>query len=160
MSRMDKASSQYIHVKKRAKERFGFEIDKQIHDDIVKAILNKSSPYKAEFVFRQSTRVQLYRIIFSNESSCMVCYDSKRKSIATIFPEDEKIRYVSLIIDVFGNTLHTSEVFGVKSLWLDENGDIKNLNYEHVTRCGDEYHFIDKDVWYSYDGNVFHQMMK
>lgn len=148
-----KVVSQFIHTQKRAKERLNFNLTKEMYNNIINSIEKKSNVYYIEFITKQSNRMSMYRVIINNFEPFIVCYDCKRHALSTIFNEDKNITYISKMIDVYGNPSNISEYFGVKSIWIDVNGDIINL--DEFTHDNNIYYHISSDRSYMYDGTQF-----
>lgn len=156
--KMPKVVSQFIHTQKRAKERMGFSFTREMYNEIIHTVENKPSEYKADFIFKQSNRVSIYRITIDHITPFMICFDNKRHAIATIFTEDKDITYVSQLIDVYGNPSNISEQFNVKSLWLNSDGDVQNLPDAFI-RDGNMYHHPEQDRNFYYDGIRLNEVM-
>jgi hypothetical protein len=72
------------HAKRRARQRFSFELTAEQE----RAIVQDIQLGIAEFVERQSTRVTVWRVALANNVA-KVCYDSHRKAIITCLYDDD-----------------------------------------------------------------------
>ena len=82
---MNKTHSERIHAKRRAKERFGLELNRHQLRELVKQIQSG----KAEHLETQSNRVSIKRVKFEG-SFYTVAYDKNRQTIITFLPEEER----------------------------------------------------------------------
>tara|TARA_Y100000310_G_scaffold209426_1_gene210050 strand:- start:8520 stop:8837 length:318 start_codon:yes stop_codon:yes gene_type:complete len=88
----DKTFAQREHFKKRAFERFGFEINRFIYGDMIDMIQNDH--WAITFVEKQSNRVSVYEIYLWNDRfqldkmSIYVYYDKERKTLATCMTKE------------------------------------------------------------------------
>lgn len=78
---MNKKQSQRIHAKRRAKERYGVELNSKD----LKSLVTKIQKGDAEFV----RKISLTRSVFIVDGRKVV-YDKLRKNIATFLSEDMK----------------------------------------------------------------------
>lgn len=81
--RRTKKACQTIHAKKRALERYGVELS--THD--IKNMVDIIKKGQATFLEKQSDRISVFEVAYLDKAF-KVCYDRKRKSIATCLPED------------------------------------------------------------------------
>lgn len=78
-----KSRALFLHAKKRAKERFGFELNRDKHRDIVSMIQGNS----AKFVEKQSNRVSVWDVEYHG-ILMRVVYDKSRGQIITLLHKD------------------------------------------------------------------------
>ena len=77
-----KEQCQRIHAKKRAKERFGIDLNRHEYAKLVEDINTR----RAALVGKISKRIEVYVIYFKNGSKAHAIYDRTRKTIATFLP--------------------------------------------------------------------------
>lgn len=85
MKKSNKAHFQKIHAKRRALERYGFDLNNEKYNQIVRLIQRG----EANFVRRQSLRVSIFSLFFEDKE-CVVVYDRFRKSLASFLPIEAK----------------------------------------------------------------------
>lgn len=91
MKRLTKKTSQSMHARKRAIERFGLKYNRFVRKELVKMIQNG----KAEFIEKQSNRVSKWRILYDGRWIDVI-YDGRRKTIVTFLyiDEEENAKYI------------------------------------------------------------------
>lgn len=84
-----KASAQYLHAKKRAAERYGLELNREIYGRLCQAIQDG----KGQCMGKQSNRLSVWRIqvitgaeVPFKATECNVVYDKQRHTIVTFLP--------------------------------------------------------------------------
>lgn len=82
MGKYSKKKAEFIHARRRMRQRFGIEMGQVRRRMIVQAI----QAGKAEFLGRQSCRVTLWRVEVDG-AKLSVVYDNKRKEIVTVLPK-------------------------------------------------------------------------
>ena len=80
---MNKAKSQFIHARRRAKERYDIFLSKEEYDELVTLIQDQ----KAETLYKQSNRISVKKITYK-EQTLFVVYDNMRNTIVTFLYED------------------------------------------------------------------------
>jgi len=83
---MNKRKMQKIHAKSRFFERHDILLTKDLHKELINNIQNG----KAKFVKKQSNRVTLWDIDFTDKL-IRVVYDKHRKLIITTLPVQEEV---------------------------------------------------------------------
>lgn len=78
---MTKAQAQRIHATKRAEERYGMTLTRDMHHQLVKMIQSG----KSTVIERQSLRVSVHELMIEDEP-VRVVYDRIRKTIVTFLP--------------------------------------------------------------------------
>lgn len=78
-----KKRCQFIHLQKRARERFGLTINERDHKDMILSIQNGV----AEFIDKQSHRVSRWKVILKDGTAAVAIYDKMRSSIVTLLAE-------------------------------------------------------------------------
>lgn len=78
---ISRKTAQLLHTKRRLRERYGLALNRH---DVHKLILQIQEG-KATYVCRQSCRVTKW-VVQHKDKPILVCYDSKRQSIATALP--------------------------------------------------------------------------
>lgn len=81
---MDKKTSERIHAKKRALQRYDLVFTKKVRNEVKAKIRNS----KGKFLFRQSRRVTVWQVEYDNKP-LKVVYDTLRGEIVTFLPLDE-----------------------------------------------------------------------
>lgn len=81
---MDKKTSERIHAKRRALERYDLVFTKAVRNKI-KGMIQTS---KGKFLYRQSRRVTVWEVDHENRKFKVV-YDSLRGEIVTFLPQGE-----------------------------------------------------------------------
>ncbi len=89
-----KKQGQQIHTKRRAKERYGIDLNKDDRREIVKRIQanfnpNRESTTSACFLTAHSNRVTEWEVPYEGVE-LRVLYDKKRKSLITCLPPLDK----------------------------------------------------------------------
>ncbi len=81
-----KKKMQMQHAKRRAVERFGLHLRPDAYEEL-RLMVRRPEPGKAVFLKRQSNRVTVWALFFKDRWLAAV-YDSHRKTIVTILPEE------------------------------------------------------------------------
>ena len=89
MKRKLKKKCQMKHAKVRFRERFGLELNNELHDKFVRSI-QLGFPY-AEFLKKQTNRITIWKILY-NGNYIVLVYDKNRKQIVTAIPDNEQIK--------------------------------------------------------------------
>ncbi len=76
----NKAGAQFLHSQKRALERYGIVLTKEIYQSIIKKIRSG----QGTLIAKQSLRVFVYDVDL--DQTYRVVYDKSRKTIATFLP--------------------------------------------------------------------------
>lgn len=84
-NRISKAIAQKHHAQKRARERYGIELNHNRYSQIIYDIQNDN----AKFIRRQSHRVSIFSIEIEGKE-CVVVYDRLRKTLASFLPLEAK----------------------------------------------------------------------
>jgi len=82
MKKLTKSQSQRIHAKKRATQRYGIELNKEKHKDLVSRIQNNKDVI---FLEKQSNRISVFAIL-QGSIWVPVVYDRERKTIVSFLP--------------------------------------------------------------------------
>lgn len=88
----DKTFAQRDHFKKRAKERYGLDINRFLYKDLVSLIQRG----KAQLIERQSRRLAAFWLYLEGELSghkMRVIYDNQRGTLVTALPPDGPIDF-------------------------------------------------------------------
>ena len=83
MQEVSKGYCQRIHAKRRAFERYGLTVNKEMSKNIVRRIQSG----EALFIGKKSRRVSNFSVIVGGVE-CIVGYDSSRKNICTFLPNN------------------------------------------------------------------------
>lgn len=87
-SKWTKAKSQMIHTIRRCYQRHGIRLSRKKYKEIIEQIKGG----EAELIEVQTNRVSIYKIHFKGEE-VLVVYDSQRKSLASILPQEGGVGY-------------------------------------------------------------------
>ena len=85
-----KKRDQWFHAKQKFIERKGIDLTKKLNDELINIIYSK--PNKRKLIKKQSNRISIYDISYKEDIFRLV-FDRFRKSIVTILPEDEEIKF-------------------------------------------------------------------
>lgn len=80
---MNKVEAERVHAKRRAKERFGLNLTKDVRD----LLRGKIKRGEGTFISRRSRRISIWRISYEN-IFYRVVYDKDRHEIVTFLPEE------------------------------------------------------------------------
>lgn len=80
---MDKKTSERIHAKRRALQRYHIDFTKEVRNHIKTQIRNSTG----KFLYRQSRRVTVWEVTYEN-IPLRVVYDTKRSEIVTVLPQE------------------------------------------------------------------------
>lgn len=84
---MDKKTSERIHAKRRALQRYNLDFTKKVRNLLKIKIRNN----KGKFLYRQSRRVTVWEVDHEN-TKLKVVYDTLRGEIITFLPQIEEAR--------------------------------------------------------------------
>jgi hypothetical protein len=82
-NKVDKAKAQRIHAKKRAKERYNLDINKELY----RSFIDRVHDGRRIEVFRQSRRLVCYKI-WHDEKDIYFIFDQNRNTIVTFLTEE------------------------------------------------------------------------
>ena len=80
---MDKAQSQRAHAKRRARERYGLHINRDLYRELVQRI----QLGRARIIERQSNRIAVH-LLEIDGVQYPVAYDNQRQTIVTFLPQE------------------------------------------------------------------------
>lgn len=80
---MNKAKAQFIHAKRRAKERYKLILSKKEYDDLVNLVQEN----KSESLYKESNRISIKKILYEDQE-LYFAYDNKRHTIVTFLHEE------------------------------------------------------------------------
>lgn len=83
------ASDLRLHFKKRLKQRYGIEINREGIEYIVRQIQSQN----CEFVIKQSLRVTIFDVMYENKK-IRVVYDKNRKTLITALKPNWQGKYI------------------------------------------------------------------
>lgn len=82
---MSKSKGMMIHARRRAMERYGFNVGEDSQNKIVKCI-QEGNPNEVKFMEKMSNRVSAYKVLH-REVWMNLLYDRQRKQIITFLPK-------------------------------------------------------------------------
>lgn len=85
---MNKSHAQRQHAKRRAKSRFGIELNKHMRRFLVEEIQNSDSKY-VKFLEKQSNRISKFEAIIDGNPVILV-YDRIRHNLVTLYKKKTK----------------------------------------------------------------------
>lgn len=85
---MNKKLAQRAHAKRRAKSRFGIELNRTMRNIIVEEIQKGSSEY-VKFLEKQSNRISKFEAVIDGKSVILV-YDKIRHNLVTMYKNRKK----------------------------------------------------------------------
>ncbi len=83
----DKSDAQRDHAKRRFKERYGFDFNRNIRREFVGLIQHN----QCHLIEKQSNRTSVWDVIYEG-NVFRVVYDKQRKNIVTVFPESQSCK--------------------------------------------------------------------
>lgn len=162
---LGKEHAQRLHFVTRLRERLGLRIDDNLYDHMCSCIKNDktSEHFFLEYLYDQSNRLMVYKLIIRGKEPVNIIYDKSRKKIITVlFEEDEDKTEINFYYDVFMNKVSLKHDLGFNRGWALYDG-VLNIPTETLIHSGKYSEVVSEGILYGkrfkLDNNTVYEVM-
>lgn len=158
-----KTFTQKLHCIRRIRERLGIVLSEQDYEHIVACIKNekKSTQFAYTYVRSQTSRLDIYEIVFEGKVPVNIIYDKHRKTIVTILFQSDDMS-IDFYYDVFNNKVNLKHDLGFNKGWCLD-GENLMIPSEIVEKKEDYWEVVSdgilKEKRFKFDNNSLVEVM-